>query len=163
MNLHFESDDSDRIRRVIAAACEEISISVDSEEEPTDTLLAALGFKSGGLTLRLLATVDVDSLSPRDITALAEISQDERCLETIDGVRISRELLDLLVFPVIRARITQHLVKEVAGAKWAKQPEADLYALALTLAGGVGSGLIKVDAIDSVRDLQALPTARRWF
>jgi hypothetical protein len=156
----FDPNDLDRINLVISAACREIGLAIDTcEEGPTCTLLEALGFSPDESTLRLMAAVDVDSVSRRAIDALAELSKDEGCLRKIDGARISRDLLDILLFPSIRARITQRLVEEVSASMWTKEPEADIYALALTTAGAIDAGLIQVDVIDSLEDLQAL--ARR--
>jgi hypothetical protein len=142
---------------VVSAACHELGLVVDvCEQGPTDILLEALGFSPDESTLRLLAAVDVDGVSPRDITALGEISKDERCLRTIDGARITRDLLDVLAFPAIRALLTRRLVEEVMESKWTNEPEADVYAMGLATAGAINAGLIDVDVIDSLEDLQAM-------
>jgi hypothetical protein len=156
MPFDFEPEDYTRVWQVITTACKELGLTVDYEGGPTNTLLEALGFHPGESTLQLLAAVDVDGISPRDITTLEAISSDTRCLKIISGVRITRDLLDLLAFPTIRAGITRRIVEEVAAPEWTEEPTGDLYAQALTMAGAVDAGLLKVDVIDSLEDLQIL-------
>lgn len=67
----FDPEEFSHINHIIEVACQDIGISVATREAgPTDTLLEALGFAAGEPTLRLLAAVDADSLSTRDVDRL---------------------------------------------------------------------------------------------
>ena len=172
MNSYFQPDEISRINHVISIGCTEIGLTVAlGEDGPSETLLEALGFRSGEPTLRLLAAVDGEAIAPQDVSALAEVSKDDRYLRFLSGIHLTRGVLDLMIRRSIRVRVTRRMVEEVSRIDVQEMGHVDFLGLAHAVAGAIDAGLLKVGVIESVADLcdlgrraeEALSTAQNRF